>query len=73
LTPDCRLKHLFGAALRGYFQALDGATLADLTSGPPGPDSISEGPAMRGKRAVAVTMPTSTRPLRQAKAPARGR
>jgi Rrf2 family nitric oxide-sensitive transcriptional repressor len=73
LTPDCRLKHLFGAALRGYFQALDGATLADLTSGPPGSNSISEGPAVGGKRAVAVTMPTSTRPLRRAKAPTRGR
>jgi Rrf2 family nitric oxide-sensitive transcriptional repressor len=72
LTPDCRLKHLFDAALRGYFQALDGATLADLTSGSPGPENLAEGPPGRGKHAVAVTMPTSTRPLRQAKAPARG-
>ena len=71
LTPDCRLKHLFDAALRGYFEALDGATLADLTSGPPGPENHAEGPPVRGKHAVAVTMPTSTRPLQQAKAPAR--
>jgi len=72
LTPDCRLKHLFDAALRGYFQALDGATLADLTSGSPGPENLAEGPPGRGKHAVAVTMPISTRSQRQAKAPARG-
>lgn len=73
LTPTCRLKHLFDAALRGYFQALDGATLADLTSALPEPENFPAGTAVRGKRAVAVSMPTSHRPLRQAKAPARGR
>lgn len=31
LTPSCRLKHLFDEALKGYFKALDGATLADMT------------------------------------------
>jgi Rrf2 family nitric oxide-sensitive transcriptional repressor len=31
LTPSCRLKHLFDDALAGYFKALDGATLADMT------------------------------------------
>lgn len=71
LTPNCRLKHLFDAALRGYFQALDGATLADLTSGPPRPGGLPDGPPVHGKRAVAVTMPSSTRPPGQAKAPAR--
>ena len=35
LTPGCRLKHLFGAALEGYFKVLDGATLADMTLGLP--------------------------------------
>lgn len=70
LTPDCRLKHLFDAALRGYFQALDGATLADLTSGPPGPESLSKGPSVRGKQPITVSMPTSRRPQRQAKASA---
>lgn len=72
LTPDCRLKHLFGAALRGYFQALDGATLADLTEPAPGSQSRSGGPSARSKPAVAMTLPASKRPLRPAKAPARG-
>ena len=35
LSPGCRLKHLLEQALRGYFRALDGATLADLASAPP--------------------------------------
>lgn len=35
LSPSCRLKHLFDAALAAYFQALDGATLADMTRGRP--------------------------------------
>lgn len=30
LTPGCRLKHLFGAALHAWWQVLDGATLADI-------------------------------------------
>ena len=30
LTPSCRLKHLFDAALQAYFKELDGATLADM-------------------------------------------
>lgn len=68
LTPNCRLKQLFNAALRDYFQALDGATLADLTEGPTGLESRPDGPPVRGKRAVAVTAPASTRLLRQAKA-----
>lgn len=33
LTTNCRLKHLFNEALAGYFRALDGATLADMTQG----------------------------------------
>jgi Rrf2 family nitric oxide-sensitive transcriptional repressor len=71
LTPDCRLKHLFDAALHGYFQALDGATLADLTSGPPRPEGVPDGPPGRGKHAVAVAMPTSTRTLHRTKPPPR--
>jgi Rrf2 family transcriptional regulator, nitric oxide-sensitive transcriptional repressor len=33
LSPSCRLKHLFGDALKAYFKALDAATLADMTQG----------------------------------------
>lgn len=68
LTPDCRLKHLFDAALRGYFQALDRATLADLASESPGPENFPGDPPVRGKPDVTVSMPTSTRPQRRAKA-----
>ncbi|QTN22147.1 Rrf2 family transcriptional regulator [Rhizobacter sp. AJA081-3] len=35
LSPSCRLKKLFRDALQGYFEALDGATLADMTLGMP--------------------------------------
>ncbi len=34
LTAHCRLKQLFDVALRAYFQALDGATLADMAPRP---------------------------------------
>jgi Rrf2 family nitric oxide-sensitive transcriptional repressor len=70
LTPHCRLKQLFVAALRGYFEALDGATLADLTSGPPGSENLADDLPVLGKRAVAVSMPTSTRASRPAKSAA---
>ncbi|WP_418317025.1 RrF2 family transcriptional regulator [Piscinibacter sakaiensis] len=30
LTPGCRLKGVFGAALRAFFEQLDAATLADI-------------------------------------------
>jgi Rrf2 family transcriptional regulator, nitric oxide-sensitive transcriptional repressor len=64
LTPDCRLKHLFDQALQGYFAALDRATLADLTAGPP-----AGGPP----RLAAVTMPASRRPPPRARLPTRAR
>ena len=35
LTPRCRLRHLLDAALRAYFQELDGATLADIAGPAP--------------------------------------
>jgi Rrf2 family nitric oxide-sensitive transcriptional repressor len=40
-TPNCRLKHLFDDALAGYFKALDGATLADMSQGLPPPPGKS--------------------------------
>ena len=70
LSPSCQLKHLFDAALRGYFQALDGATLADLTTEFAGTQRLSGGTPARDSPAVTVALPTSTRPPRQAKAPA---
>jgi len=72
LTPSCRLKHLFDAALRGYFQALDGATLADLIAGAAASESGSDGPIARQMPAVTVTLPTPLQPRRQAKALAPG-
>ena len=72
LTPSCRLKHLFDAALRGYFQALDGATLADLIAGAAASESGSDGPIARQRPAVTVTLPTPLRPRRQVKALAPG-
>ncbi|HEY6134490.1 MAG TPA: Rrf2 family transcriptional regulator [Rubrivivax sp.] len=44
LTPNCRLKHVFAAALRAFFAELDGATLADMVAAP----SASAGAAARG-------------------------
>ncbi len=70
LTPSCRLKHLFDAALRNYFQALDGATLADLT---PAPESLAAGLAAREKSAVTVSMPAATRARSAVKVSARSR
>ncbi len=32
LTPSCRLKEVFGAALKAYFRVLDDATLADIVA-----------------------------------------
>lgn len=63
LTPGCRLKHLFGEALRGYFQALDGATLADMTVG----INPARGRSAPGKAAVHVVMPAARRSVRPAK------
>ena len=36
LTPSCRLKGLFGAAMQAWFNELDAATLADITGAAPG-------------------------------------
>jgi Rrf2 family nitric oxide-sensitive transcriptional repressor len=58
LTPSCRLKHLFGSALRAYFKELDGATLADIAAPMP---RRGEGGAARARPVVAPVMaPKST-------------
>lgn len=73
LSPSCRLKHLFGQALQGYFKALDGATLADMTAGPPGPKGRPVGAPPGGKAAVPMSMPPTRRLARQAKTSAQDR
>lgn len=59
LTPSCRLRHVFDDALRAYFKALDGATLADLIPGPAAaPRRKPAGPAGHPTlQAVAMAMP----------------
>jgi Rrf2 family nitric oxide-sensitive transcriptional repressor len=61
LTPNCRLRHLFDDALQAYFQALDGATLADLCPPPPGTRKAPLRKAAVGKPAVAVAAPRTRR------------
>ena len=72
LTPSCRLKHLFDDALKGYFKALDGATLADMTQGMALP-KVAISPSPSGRRLPAVVAvkvstkaaaATSRRPVR---------
>lgn len=45
LTPTCRLKGLFSAALQAFFEELDGATLADIA-----------GPASKGGQRMAAPL-----------------
>jgi len=71
LSPSCRLTHLFGEARRGFFNALDGATLADMTAGTPVAKGGSAGKPAGGKAHVPVDMPATRRPVRQAKAASR--
>ena len=60
LSPACRLKHLFDDALAGYFKALDGATLADMTQGPTLPRSRTIAPPASRRRALGAG-PTEAR------------
>jgi Rrf2 family nitric oxide-sensitive transcriptional repressor len=74
LTPSCRLKHLFRAALQAYFRELDGATLADLATGlPASRRSKSDGAKGGGQPLVAVAMSTPKRQPRRAKSAASSR
>lgn len=61
LTPNCRLKLVFDQALRGYFKALDGATLADVTTGLAPSARQQPGDAMSRGSGVAVALPMTTR------------
>jgi Rrf2 family transcriptional regulator, nitric oxide-sensitive transcriptional repressor len=59
LSPGCRLKHLFDAALKRYFDALDGATLTDVTTGSSA-DRRRSGNDAPGRRSTAtVALPAS--------------
>lgn len=69
LTPTCRLKHLFSAALKAYFKELDGASLADITV------AVRRGSGERESgrgRAVLAPMPAPRRGVRAGRASGRG-
>ena len=64
LSPSCRLKHLFDEALQGYFRALDGATLADMTSDLPAvaaAGGLAPGRPVGPVRTATLAMPASRR------------
>jgi len=65
LTPSCRLKGVFHAALQAYFKELDGATLADIAG--PVPPARGHGAASRRARTV---VPISA-PMTRRRAPAK--
>lgn len=60
LTPACRLKRVFHAALQAYFKELDAVTLADI-AGPAPPDRAAGAPARRGPATVPVSAPATRR------------
>lgn len=51
LTPTCHLRNVFATALHAYFAALDGVTLADITS-PIAPRGRSDTTRMQGPRSL---------------------
>lgn len=59
LTPSCRLRGVFGAALQAYFKELDAATLADIT-GPLSRSRAASG-SRRAGPAVPIAAPVSRR------------
>ncbi|HSW24443.1 MAG TPA: Rrf2 family transcriptional regulator [Burkholderiaceae bacterium] len=59
LTPSCRLKGVFGAALQAYFKELDAASLADITG--PLPRSRAANGSRRTGTAVPIAAPVSRR------------
>ena len=61
LTPSCRLKGLFNAALRAYFKELDGMTLADIAHALPVPVSGRTVSSRRHAGVAPVAAPKSLR------------
>jgi len=59
LTPSCRLKGVFHAALQAYFKELDSVTLDDITV--PLQPARGAGAALRGARAVVLVRAPVTR------------
>jgi len=71
LTPSCRLKGLFNAALRAYFKELDGMTLADMVVPVSAPASGRAMSTHRLAGAAPVAAPRSLRkPVRPRKSDA---
>jgi Rrf2 family nitric oxide-sensitive transcriptional repressor len=62
LSPTCRLKGLFNAALGAYFKELDGMTLADIVKPVPAP---ATGRAMSPRGIAGVSPVAAPRSLRQ--------
>lgn len=60
LTPSCRLKGVFHAALQAYFNELDAATLADIV-GPARPGRAAGAPPRRTQATVPISAPVSRR------------
>jgi Rrf2 family nitric oxide-sensitive transcriptional repressor len=54
LTPSCRLKSLFDAALQAYFRELDGATLADLVAPRPVKATVRRAGASAHRAAIPI-------------------
>ncbi len=61
LTPTCRLKRVFSAALQAYFRELDGATLADITGPLPKPGKTGAAPARRSGLVAPMMAPARRR------------
>ncbi len=60
LTPSCRLKGVFHAALQAYFKELDGATLADI-AGPVPPARGAGAVSRRARTVVPISAPMTRR------------
>lgn len=59
LTPSCRLKGVFDAALRAYFKELDSVTLADIVQTSSAPGSARTVSLSRGKGVAGIAKPHS--------------
>jgi Rrf2 family transcriptional regulator, nitric oxide-sensitive transcriptional repressor len=62
LTPSCRLKGVFHAALQAYLKELDSATLADIV-GPVSPVHGTGTPSRRARTIVPISAPANRRRL----------